>query len=261
MSLPYTYLSGILATSQTAQFALEDSLVESGYEIRYRKLGEFHEDASRVTSILRIDALDTYWKSLSHNTRNQIRKSDTESFEYCPHSAVDDFYEVMAHNMRRLGTPVHSRRFYENLKERVPGARIFSVRREGKVVAAMCGVVANDTVEHREPTFYVLWACAQQEYSRLYVNYFLYWHMLKAMTDEGVRLFDLGYSVPGSGVFQFKQKLRPTNFGIYDYRVGSSQPLPSRRDSILAKWAACAWSALPYSVTLRLGPGLRKYLV
>jgi len=261
VSLPYTYLSGFLATSSAAQAALENHLVAGGYRIRYRKLGEFNDNARRVTSIVTIDSLDDYWKSLSHNTRNQFRKSETQSFEYCEDGLLDEFYDLMSRNMHRLGTPVHARRFYENLHARIAGTRIFTVKRGREVVAAMCGVIANEALEHREPAFYVLWACTHPEYARLYVNYFLYWQTFRIMNQKGIRVFDLGYSNPSSGVFQFKQKLRPVNLGVYDRTVGQHQRVSSQDGSSLGNLAAKTWTALPYSIASRLGPLVRKYIV
>ena len=260
VSLPYTYISGFLWNSEYALTTLQQWLEEKGYAIRYRDICEFNSTSEMVTSIVSFDSLTVYWKSLSKKMRNQIRKSEKAGFEFLAQASVDEFYYVFSRNMHRLGTPVHARDFFRSFHERFDSARLFVVRHNGKPVAAMCGIVANDVAKHCESTFYNLWASTLEEYDKLYVNYFLYWGMFQAISEEGIRRIDLGTSITDSGVFRFKQKLLPKNFGICDYTIGSAGKRRTYKTSAVRGLVSGIWRTLPYPITLWLGPKLRKYL-
>ena len=62
------------------------------------------------------------WKRFNAKLRNQIRKA-VKSGLTATWSGIEglaDFYQVFATNMRDLGSPVHSRRFFAAIFEEFP---------------------------------------------------------------------------------------------------------------------------------------------
>lgn len=261
ISLPYTFISGFLHNSMEMQKALEFELANSGCKVHYRLLGEVSPSTQVIASVISFSDISSYWKSLSKNMRNQIRKSEMTNFDFIKNSDIDDFYKVFSKNMHRLGTPTHGRDFFHALKASYDTLRVFTVHYCGKPVASLCGVIGNDVIDRQVTTFYNLWASTLHEYDKLYVNYFLYWHMIQSIAAEGICRINLGSSIVDSGVFKFKQKFRVENYAIYDHTIGANFSVNNTyKTSPLLNIAANIWCTMPYSFSLWLGPKLRKYL-
>jgi hypothetical protein len=62
------------------------------------------------------------WKGFDNKVRNQIRKAEKSNLDAWVDGLelLDDFYAVFARNMRDLGTPVYSRRLFEEVLGAIP---------------------------------------------------------------------------------------------------------------------------------------------
>ncbi len=81
----------------------------------------------------------TIWDDLDRKVRNQIRKAEKSGLvvERGGEQLLADFYAVFARNMRDLGTPVYSRRLFEEVLRTFPDrAQLHIVRLNGRPVAA-----------------------------------------------------------------------------------------------------------------------------
>jgi FemAB-related protein (PEP-CTERM system-associated) len=264
VSLPFVNYGGIVATSEPARAALFDaarSIVHkhrlSHLELRHLKPqgpglpSRTHKVAMTRSLPHPVDAL---WQQLDRKVRNQVRKGEKSGLMAVSGGAelLDDFYRVFARNMRDLGTPVYSRRFFEAVVATFPATtRVFVVRLGSAPVAAAVTTRWRDTVE-------VPWASSLREHRALAPNMLLYWHMLRTSVEEGARVFDFGRSTPDEGTFHFKRQwgAEPVTYS-WEYVMDGARPVPNQSPSNPKYFLAIeAWKRLPVPVATWLGPGI-----
>ncbi len=272
VSLPFCDLGGPLASSHKAAVALREKAVEltrqrGGKGVQLRLPGE-PVDESAEQALAKVSMLcelpsnsEDLFKSYKPKLRSQIRKAEKNGLRAEVSNgaaAVDEFFRVFSVNMHRLGSPVHSLRWFQAL-QRNYGERMLIglVRHEEKVVGAGIVLIAGARAS-------IPWASTLAEYNRLAPNMLLYWTLLAQVADSGCHTFDFGRSTPGEGTYRFKKQwgAEPHALHWLDFRpdgepelnVGSG-PAGNRRQLL-----ETAWRRLPLSVANTIGPGLRKYV-
>ena len=145
---------------------------------------------------------DELWKELSPKVRNQVRKAEKSGLETkCGGvELVSDFFNVYCRNMRDLGSPAHSLKFFRVLLEVLADrAKIYCTCLDDVVIGA--GIVLDNRASLDIP-----WASSLREYNRLCVNHSLYWKILSDACDAGYEWFHFGRSTIGSGQYKFKKQ-------------------------------------------------------
>lgn len=219
--------------------------------------GDVRTSNRKITVRLPLPAdVDALWASFPSKLRSQIRRPRKEGLDVrFGADQREAFYDVFAHNMRALGTPVLPPRFFERIAAAFPEVVEFAVVYRGPTpVAAGCGFVWR-----RE--FELHWASSLREYSRLAPNMLLYAALMERMIGRGVQTFDFGRCTPGSSTHSFKQQWGGTDvalpWGQWSAHDMASTPSPERPLFVAAR--AC-WRRLPFGVTTRLGPILARRL-
>ena len=204
------------------------------------------------------DSSEALIKSFKSKLRSQIRKPIREGFKakIGGDELVDDFYHVFSINMRDLGSPVHSKKFMQNVLVEFPGrAKIIIVYKKEEAVACSLVVGFRDILENP-------WASALRKYSRSAPNMLLYWTMLEYACDNGYNYFDFGRSTPGEGTYKFKEqwgaKSKPLHW-YYASLNGKSISGVSTEKSRFDR-AIYYWQKIPVPVTKIIGPMIRKYI-
>jgi FemAB-related protein (PEP-CTERM system-associated) len=185
--------------------------------------------------------------------RNQVRKAEKNNLRVRQGGLelVDPFYDVFSRNMRDLGTPVYSKRWFHHILVAFPeSTRIVSVWRGDQPVAASLVFWHVDTME-------VPWASSIREFSPLCANTLLYWEMLRLAIGRGCRRFDFGRSTPGEGTYEFKRQwgAEPCTL-TWEYWLAKGRgqlPDLSPKNPRL-QWAIEVWRHLPVAVTRAVGP-------
>jgi serine/alanine adding enzyme len=199
---------------------------------------------------------ETQWKQFDCKVRNQIRKAEKSGLSAAlgREDCVQAFYEVFAHTMRDLGTPVYGRSFFETILKQFPSAHILLVKKGEVPVAAGFIFVFGDTVE-------VSWAGSLRDYRPLCPNMLLYWEVMKWAIQGGLKIFDFGRSTPGEGTYRFKLQWGATPFPlVWEYWIANRQPLPNLSPKNPKYRAAIMmWKKLPLAVANRLGPLIVKH--
>ena len=172
------------------------------------------------------------------------------------HSCLDDFYEIFAVNVRRLGTPVYSRRWFSELLGAFgENAEIMVVEYRGKVVSGVLSLYFRDTV-------YPYYAASLTEYRRYAPNDFQYWELMTRAAARGCKRFDFGRSKRDTGQFHFKRHWgftpRPLHYRYILNRVSELPALNPLNPAYRRKIEA--WKRLPLPVTKILGPQIVKYI-
>ncbi len=267
VSMPFLDYGGILADpGGEAERALAAAALGLARAWGAASLGlrQFHPtglpgspDHDRVTMLLPLAGEEAVWKGLPSERRNRIRKGERNGLTAVWGGAelLDDFYRVFAVNMRDLGSPVHSRRFFAAMLEALAGTvRVVAVRDRGArtVGAAVC-LGFRDTV-------LVPWVSSLREAFALCPNFTLYWEVIRQACRQGFRVLDLGRSFRNAGTFEFKRQWgarpHPLPWVFLDAVPGAPPPVDRDR----RRWDPLvqAWKRLPMPVASALGPWIRR---
>lgn len=200
---------------------------------------------------------EAIWENWSGKNRTNVRKSKKSSIvirsgpEY-----IDDFYELASINMRLLGTPVHSRQFYENILEEFPGGANLSIALHAD--RAIAGVL---TLGYKE-NCQAFTSVALPEFRHLKPTSLLYWEVIQRECASGYKAIDFGRSTWDSGTFNFKKQLGATPEPLYyNYFLHRDKEMPEiHQDNEKYRMAIRFWQRLPLGITKLLGPHLIKYV-
>lgn len=265
VSLPFVNYGGVLADDGDVERFLFERASELAASrgldhVELRHFTPHFADAPsrqhKVTMLLPL-APDTeaMWTVLDRKVRNQIRKAEKSGLtsEVGGAELIEAFYPVFATNMRDLGTPVYSRRLFEEVFAAFPErTRLFAVRAaDGRCVAAGVGLHFRDTVE-------MPWASSLREFKAASPNNLLYWEALKHAISKGATTFDFGRSTPNEGTYNFKAQWGAQPVPLcWEYRLLGGQDLPDASPKN-AKFSLAiqAWQRLPLWLANALGPSI-----
>jgi len=262
VSLPFVNYGGLLCNNDTAARLLLDraerlrsSIGASHVELRHLacRLERMPTKQHKVTMILDLaDDVETQWRAFNFKLRNHIRKAEKSGLQPAAGhlDLLDGFYEVFAHNMRDLGTPVYAKVFFRNFLEAFPDTtKIFAVYHKRTIIAA--GIVSwfRDTLE-------IPWASSISDYRSLCPNNMLYWDAIRFAIGSGLRKFDFGRSTPHEGTYIFKKQWGALPVQLYwQYLMDDRNNMPDLSPSN-PKYRGMIriWQHLPLALTKVLGP-------
>lgn len=262
VSLPFVNYGGVVADDDDAARALLErakDVARAGrfghVELRHRSR-QFEElpcKQHKVGMVLPLPAsIDQAWAAIDRKARNQVRKAEKSGLvvESGGRELLPAFYRVFAQNMRDLGTPVYSRRLFDEVFAQFPAAtRVFAVRHDATTVAAGIAYQHRDGVE-------VPWASSLSKYRAMCPNNLLYWRIIEWAIGQGLRTLDFGRSTPGEGTYQFKQQWGAIPQPLYwEYGLITRRAMPdhSPKNPKFDRMIA-VWKQLPVSVASALGP-------
>ena len=196
------------------------------------------------------------WSRLGKENRRRVRRAQDAGLAVELRDDLASFYPVYASAMKRLGSPPFSKRFFTALCEGFGDNLQFGVVRLDSQVAAVDSILTWNGVR------YSVFAGSRAELWRLYPNQLLLWDEIRDACARGLRTFDLGRSLAGSGSLAFKLswggRVVPLTYGYYLHR---SRQLPVRTpDMPLYRALGRIWSFLPDPVVTAVGPHLVKHL-
>jgi FemAB-related protein (PEP-CTERM system-associated) len=261
ISLPFLNYGGVLAEDESAARALLDAALVVARERRCRhvELRHFNRQFAdlpckhhKVTMRLPLHAAPALWEGLDRKARNQVRKAQKSGLIYREGGLelLDGFYAVFARNMRDLGTPVYSPRFFAEVLRAFPDrARIHIVSHQIAPVAAGLTFETRGTVE-------VPWASSVRDFNALCPNHLLYWSMLEGAAARGCSMFDFGRSTPQEGTYKFKEQWggQPVSL-CWEYGLLAGGDVPNSSPSNPKfRLAIAMWKKLPLNVANRIGP-------
>lgn len=273
-ALPYCDIGGALSDTpeikeQLIAKALEIFRQADGGKFEYRENAAAHNEAQMVGHKVRMllplpETSQQLLADFKSKLRSQIRKSEKNGLTYIiakDSRQVDDFYRIFAINMRKLGSPVHSKKWFEALFKYYGDNIVLSVV-YSETVAVGAGITLRNGTKMSIP-----WASTVAEYNKLAPNMLLYWSLLQNACDIGCNEFDFGRSTYAEGTFKFKRQwgAEPhqlqwrdlANTELADERnTESSNFKPGKLRPLVEQ----AWSKLPIGVTTTLGPLIRRHI-
>jgi FemAB-related protein (PEP-CTERM system-associated) len=258
-SLPFVNYGGVMADSEEAATALAEA---AKHEAQARNCGhvELRHVSPRFPDLpakrhkvsMRLPLAQDPWAALDRKVRNQIRKAEKSGLtvERGGAELIGDFYNVFARNMRDLGTPVYSRRLFEEVFRAFPAqSQLHVVRLGNKPVAA-------GFTYRTETMVQMPWASSIREYNSLCPNVLLYWDVINFSTSVGASTFDMGRSTPDEGTFKYKAQWGAQPLPLHwEYQLVTLADVPNVSPANPRfQFAISLWQKLPLALTRRVGP-------
>ena len=264
ISTPFAVYGGILAESEAAHEALRNHVRAMAEELDVEYLDLRNQFANQSIGAEAVDRYSTFTRSvgpsdqasvlaaLPQKTRNVVRKSLKFPFQMRAAQNLDNFYKLMLHTYRRLGTPAFPKAFFESIVRNF-GAMV-DVREvwlEGRAVAVSLNFLFGQSMH----TYY---AASDDDVWAMGPNNYMYFEHLLWAGNHGFRVFDFGRSKKGTGPYSFKK-----NFGATEHPMPYEIMLVNRLDmpnftptNPKFDLAAKVWRKIPLPVTKMLGPQL-----
>jgi serine/alanine adding enzyme len=269
VSLPYFNYGGICADSdeisrQLLKKAADIAIGERADHIEFRHTRQIGDELPAKTAkvCMRLalpgDA-EELWRSFPSKLRSQVRKPFKEGMytRIGREEELDCFYNVFAENMRDLGTPVYSKKFFRTILRAFPDStRICTVySKDEEPVASGFLVGFKDRLE-------IPWASSLKNCNHLSPNMLLYWNALKFACEMGYRSFDFGRSTPGEGTYKFKEQWGAKPVQLYwHYWLRNGGPAPELNPkNPKFQMAIKIWKRIPVGLTRIIGPAIVKNL-
>lgn len=272
-ALPFCDVGGVLAENPAIEQILINAALEHCKKHNITTLehrNSFSEDqntdavltkVNKVRMILPLpESSDVLFANFKSKLRSQVRKAEKNGLTASTGRDIkhlDGFYQVFARNMRDLGSPVHSKKWFEEILANYQDKMIIAnVYKDDIVIGA--GILLFNGNKCSIP-----WASTNADYNRLAPNMQLYWTLLAYATDNGCDEFDFGRSTPGEGTYKFKQQwgAKPLALHWQTFKSGQLQEeTVEGSSSKLRGYVETMWKKLPVSTSVAIGPNIRKYI-
>jgi FemAB-related protein (PEP-CTERM system-associated) len=263
VSSPLAVYGGICAADRDSYFSLLRAGSDLAVELGVKYLEMRNRTEPYATDLPGRDLYVSFTQDLSpgpdkllqgmpRDTRYAIRKSLKAGLEWTEDLNLDEFYELYAQSVHRLGTPVFSKNLFRLLCDLFPQQhRLFGVRKGRQAIAGVLCLYFRDQV-------LPYYAGALPEFYKDSPNNFMYWSLIAQSCAEGYRSFDFGRSKKGTGSFSFKSAWSMQLSDLpYRYRLVKAKEVPhiSPVDGKFQK-AVELWKRMPYGCTKVVGPRL-----
>ena len=169
---------------------------------------------------------------------------------------VDTLYSMYSESVRNLGTPVFSKRYFQEISRVfAKQSQILTIFSGPKAIAAVMSFAFRDTIL---PYYGGGTEAARRERG----NDFMYWELMRRSADRGLSVFDFGRSKVGTGSFRFKKHwgFEPQTLD-YRYHLVKAESLPDVSPNNPKYQALISiWKRLPLVIANRVGPLVAKSL-
>lgn len=260
VSMPYIDTGGLCtAGDRTAEAGLVSAAVrlaaaaDAHLELRHTTDREIPLVPSlhKVTLLLDLSGGEqAVWKHLNKARQRQIRSARRAGLVASEHGpeALGEFHRIQAVNLRDLGSPVHSRAFFERVMDAFgEDARILLVRDGQRTIGA--GLMLFQGTWAGVP-----WAAALRSTFSLHPTQLFYWEAIGLALARGCDVFDFGRSSPGSGPYVAKTYYGARPSQLYWHRLPGAN---DDRDVQRWQWATEVWRHLPVPVATTVGAAVR----
>lgn len=266
VSLPFCNYAGWLFESGVDREAVKKDVLSflsarGIATLEVRELGETQSSQCEEAT-LRLalpQSSEQLWKSFDPKVRNLVRKAERMGLSMrWGVEQLDEFFEVFGRNMADLGTPVHSKLFFQEILNALrEDVDILTVRKNDRAIGAM--FLLKFRKQLTDP-----WASSLREFNALSPNMLLYWEALRYGADHNFGEFDFGRSHLNSGTYHFKSQWGalpyPLNYVTVSVEGGWRPSSVETYRGSAGKAFSSVWKILPYFSTRWLGPKLRKYV-
>ena len=267
-SIPFFNYCGVLGSTAD----VEQVLLEKGIELAKRNKAshiefrhcnrsslELPTKTHKVRMVLELpDDSEVLWKGFKAKLRSQIKRAQRESMvvKFGCEGLVNDFYEVFSINMRDLGTPVWTKKIFQQVVSKFPEkSKICVIYLKNQPIAAGFLVGFKDHLE-------IPSASSLREFNRLSPNMLLYWSVLEFACKQGYKNFDFGRSSPDGGTFKFKKQWGALPETLHwQYWLSEGETLPELNpQNPKYRMMIKTWQKIPVNLTKMIGPSISRHL-
>lgn len=265
VSVPYLNYGGVVSQHPNLHpklFSELDGLREQ-LGLKHIEIRSIYAGLSTIASTKKVGMIlplpkcnDILEKQLGSKLRAQYKKAE----EFLPQIRIgqiellEDFYTVLAQNMRDLGTPVYSKFWFETIL-RHPNIRAHLVVVYLKNKPVSTGFL----VQYRE-LMEIPWASTLKSANKYNVNMWMYRHILAFSIAQGCQYFDFGRSTMDAGTYKFKKQwgAEPTQHYWYSILPQGATVPALNPDNPKLKILVSLWKWLPVWISKILGPIIIK---
>lgn len=266
ISLPFLVYGGVVAVDENAGQLLVDAACD-----RARNLGVDHLELrgkspsgnswpskeSYVTFSRTLDPdSEKNLLAIPRKQRAMIRKGIKFGLTAEVDSDPGRLYEALLPCKRNLGTPFFNRSYLQSICETFGDkAEILTVTRNNNTI---CSVMSFRFRSEILPYY----GGGGEAARTLKGNDFMYWAVMEKACQDGVKIFDFGRSMVGSGAFRFKKHwgFEPTPLAYEYFLIGNDEMPNLNPTNPKYKLLIEAWKRLPLSVAGWLGPMIARRL-
>ncbi len=267
VSMPYFNYGGPIADSNEIEktlleFAATQNLQQpiQYLEIRATKnLNDWPKKTDKVSMILSLPEEQSQLdKQLGTKLRAQINQAKNHDLQVKLGSIelLNDFYTVFAENMRDLGTPVYSKKFFSNIFTAFASqASLAIIYSNKKPISAAFLIGYRDMLE-------IPWASTLKSHNKMNANMLLYRTVLGYAIDSGYQYFDFGRSSMNANTYRFKKQWgAKAQQHQWHYCLAEGKPLPGLNpDNPKFNLLIRVWKKIPVVITRLIGPSIVKNL-
>lgn len=266
VSLPFCVYGGVAATSDTARAALDYAARELAGKLNVDYL-ELRNRTPQHPDWMTKDLYVTFRKTLDpdpeknylaipRKQRAMVRKGIDAGLQGALDDDIGRFYDAYADSVRRLGTPVFSRKYFQVLRDVFgPDCEVLTIARNGHIISSVMSFYFRDEV-------LPYYGGGTREAREVAGNDFMYWELMRRACERGLRVFDYGRSKKGTGPYSFKK-----NWGFvpeplyYEYFLVKAKAVPDVNPlNPKYRFFIETWKRLPLPVTKVLGPMISRNL-
>ncbi|MDJ0710590.1 MAG: FemAB family PEP-CTERM system-associated protein [Woeseiaceae bacterium] len=266
ISLPFCVYGGGVADSPSILRALEDAAADLAHSLNVDYLELRNVETTRddwptkslhATFQRALEGDDeAILLSIKNKQRAVVRKGLRNNLTLQIQDDVDEFFHAYSTSVRNLGTPVFSRRYFQNLKKEFGNdCEIVSVKSDEGLE---CSLISFYFRDHVLP--YYGGGMPQSRGSK--AMDFMYYDQMCRAAKDGRNVYDFGRSKVDSGPYNYKRhwgfEPRPLH---YQYALVRASELPEVNvNNPKYQKMISLWRKLPLRVSQILGPFVSRYL-
>jgi len=166
------------------------------------------------TKTITLDILQSeneMWKKIRGKARNMVKKARKDNVVFQQGiENLEEFYSVYSNRMLKKGVRIHSLRYFQNIIEQIGDkVELFIARKGPKIIGGMFLIYSGDTAAYIYGGSLVNKGTSP--------NQLLLWEMVCFCIKKNIKYLDLGESIEGTGVYNFKIWFGGVPKDIYNY--------------------------------------------
>lgn len=267
ISTPFCVYGGILADDEHGFKALEqeacnvaDTLQVDYLELRYNQEQQSEllvKQAHSTFGCALPETSDAILAQVKKKQRAVIRHAIKNELSATLTDNIDDFYHLLSQSYRNLGTPIFSRRYFQQLMAE------FSDCADILIVNDQAGCPSTAVMNfYYKDQVLPYYGGGNSDSRNIKSADYMYYQVMCNAREKGFTWFDFGRSKNDSGPYKYKK-----NWGMepqplyYYYHLVKAESLPNLSpNNPKYKFFITMWQKLPLSLSRWLGPFLSKYL-
>jgi len=270
ISTPFCVYGGAIADSEDILRQLEaeacqlaEQLGVDYLELRYKEQQNSTLLLKQAHSTFGFDLVESNEKILAsikkkqravvrHSLKNELSLSIKSGEEN-----LNDFYQLLSTSYRNLGTPIFTKKYFENLAATFSDCSDIAVIRDkdNQPSSAVMNFYFNEQV-------LPYYGGGNDSARGLKSADFMYYQVMCHALDKGKSWFDFGRSKNESGPYKYKKNwgMEPKSLYYY-YHLVNADELPNLSpNNPKYKMFISMWQKLPLKLSQFIGPFLSKYL-